>query len=66
MLITRGTLTHRVAQALAHARANGYFREGTDPKATDVAEDMVSFDSDLEDEDVGRVTAVLIELGLKK
>ena len=64
--ITSGTLTHRVAQALASARANGYFREGTQPKAREVAEDMVSFDAGLEDEDVGKVEGILVELGLRK
>ena len=65
MSITSGTLKHRVSGALARARANGYFRAGTDPKASEVAEDMVSFDADLEDEDVGTVTGVLVELGLR-
>ena len=66
MTITSGTLKHRVSSALARARANGYFREGMNPKAVEVAEDMVSFDSDLEDEDVGEVGGILVELGLRK
>ena len=66
MSITSGTLTHRVAQELNNARANGYFREGTQLKAREVAEDMISFDSDLEDEDPGKVEGILVELGLKK